>query len=83
MAEVLGIARAMMETGVRAMGDILFCGTVGEEVLGNLRGTRHLFKTMDDIDGFISIDGPMPEKVAGPSAAGGAEHSAGGGCHRL
>ena len=25
----------------------------------------------------------MPEKVAGPSAAGGAEHSAGGGCHRL
>lgn len=33
MAEVLGIARAMMETGVRAMGDILFCGTVGEEVL--------------------------------------------------
>ena len=28
-------------------------------------------------------DGPMPEKVAGPSAAGGAEHSAGGGCHRL
>ena len=63
MAEVLGIARAMMETGVRAMGDILFCGTVGEEVLGNLRGTRHLFKTMDDIDGFISIDGPMPEKI--------------------
>ena len=28
-------------------------------------------------------DGPMPEKVAGPPAAGGAEHSAGGGCHRL
>ena len=63
MAEVLGIARAMMETGVRAMGDILFCGTVGEEGLGNLRGTRHMFETMDDIDGFISIDGPMPEKI--------------------
>jgi tripeptide aminopeptidase len=58
MAELLTIARAMKEADIRPVGDILFVGNVGEESLGDLRGVKHLFKTMgDQIDGFLSIDG--------------------------
>jgi tripeptide aminopeptidase len=57
MAELLTITRALHESGLRPMGDIIICGNVAEEGLGDLKGAKHIFKTMTDIDGFISIDG--------------------------
>jgi tripeptide aminopeptidase len=57
LAALLSIARTFKETGIQTVGDILFVGTVGEEGRGDLRGGKHLFSTINDIDGFISIDG--------------------------
>ncbi|WP_458863722.1 M20/M25/M40 family metallo-hydrolase [Acidaminobacterium chupaoyuni] len=55
VAEVLSIARAFKKTGIRPAGNILLCGNVGEEGLGNLRGVKELFKNLK-IDAFISLD---------------------------
>ena len=58
MVELLTIVRAMKDAGVKPVGDLIFIGNVGEESLGDLRGAKHLFKTLGDrIDGFLSIDG--------------------------
>lgn len=57
LAALLSIVRTFKDTGIQTAGDILFVGTVGEEGRGDLRGTKHLFSTITDIDGFISIDG--------------------------
>lgn len=70
VAELLSIARAMNAAGLRAEGDIVFCANVCEEGLGDLRGTKHVFRTggahvsdfskqypwKDHYDGFVSID---------------------------
>ncbi len=56
LAALLGIIRAFNATGIRTSGDIIFCGDVGEEGLGDLRGVKALFRDVKDIDGFISID---------------------------
>ena len=70
MIEVYAIAKAMCETGIRAKGDILFVGDVGEESLGDLRGTKHLFATNPNIDAFMSIDGPQVEALVSNAIAG-------------
>lgn len=57
LAEILSIIRAFNETNIQTQGDIVFCGNVGEEGLGDLRGIKQLFRDNKDIDGFISIDG--------------------------
>ena len=57
LVEVLGIIRALKKSNVQPLGDIVFCGNVGEEGLGDLIGTKQLFSDHQDIDGFISIDG--------------------------
>lgn len=70
VAELLSIARAMNAAGLRAEGDIVFCANVCEEGLGDLRGTKHVFRNggahvsdfskqypwKDHYDGFVSID---------------------------
>ena len=43
-------------TGIETEGDILFVGTVGEEGLGDIRGSKALFDGSHRIDGFIAID---------------------------
>jgi len=58
LAELLSVISAFKETDIKNMGDIVFGGTVGEEGLGDLRGVRAFFDNHDDIDGFISLDGP-------------------------
>ena len=63
LAGLLSIVRAMKASGVETVGDILFVGDVGEEGRGDLRGIKHLFSTIDDIDGFISIDGTRADKI--------------------
>jgi acetylornithine deacetylase/succinyl-diaminopimelate desuccinylase-like protein len=57
MVDVLTVAKAMIQNGIRPQGTIIFCGDVGEETLGELRGMRHIFKPQDDIDALVSIDG--------------------------
>jgi tripeptide aminopeptidase len=63
LAALLAIVRAFNTTGIKTTGDIIFCGNVGEEGLGDLRGVKALFRDIKDIDGFISIDGAGAEKI--------------------
>jgi acetylornithine deacetylase/succinyl-diaminopimelate desuccinylase-like protein len=63
LAALLSVVRAFNTTGIRTAGDILFCGNVGEEGLGDLRGVKALFRDHKDIDGFISIDGTDVGKI--------------------
>lgn len=55
LAEVLSLARAFKETGLKPKANLLLCGNVGEEGLGDLRGTKELFRTLP-IDAFVSLD---------------------------
>lgn len=56
---LLAIARTLDEAKIQTVGNIIFVANVGEEGLGDLKGTRHLFN--DELKGrithFISIDG--------------------------
>lgn len=63
LAVVLAIARALQESNIATLGDILFVGTVGEEGEGNLRGVKALVRDNPAIDGFISIDGIELSKI--------------------
>ncbi|MGA2955275.1 MAG: M20/M25/M40 family metallo-hydrolase [Thermodesulfobacteriota bacterium] len=63
LAALLSVVRALNETGIKTVGDIIFCGNVGEEGLGDLRGVKALFRDHQDIDGFISIDGHGSESI--------------------
>lgn len=57
LAELLAVARAMNHCGIANSGDIIFCGTVGEEGAGDLRGVKAFFREHQDIDAFVSLDG--------------------------
>ena len=57
LASLLSMVRALNQTGLKTVGDIVFVGTVGEEELGDLRGVKALFRDNKAIDGFISLDG--------------------------
>ena len=63
LAVLLGIVRAFNASGIKTRGDIVFCGNVGEEGLGDLRGVKALFRDHKDIKGFISIDGAHAEEI--------------------
>ena len=56
---LLAIARALNEARIETLGNIIFVANVGEEGLGDLLGTRHLFneELKGRITHFISIDG--------------------------
>lgn len=57
LAALLSVLRALNQTSLKTVGDIVFVGTVGEEELGDLRGVKALFRDNKGIDGFISLDG--------------------------
>jgi tripeptide aminopeptidase len=59
LAVLVTIARALKEGNVQTPGTITFVANVGEEGLGDLRGTKQLFNETlkDQIDRFVSIDG--------------------------
>jgi len=60
LAVVLAAARALQEGEVHTLGPVVLVGTVGEEGLGNMRGTRHLIDRQSAggrVDYFISVDG--------------------------
>ena len=61
---LLNVARALARADVRTVADILFVGSVGEEGLGDLRGTRHLLRAAGPrVDQFIAIDGGSDSRV--------------------
>ena len=59
LASMLATIRALNEAKVQTPGTLTFVADVGEEGLGDLRGTKAIFKETlkDQIDYFISIDG--------------------------
>ncbi len=59
LAVVIGVARALRDAQVETAGTITFVANVGEEGLGDLRGTKHLFENelKGRIDKFVSVDG--------------------------
>lgn len=63
LAANLSVIRALNESQLETVGDIVFVGTVGEEGEGDLRGVKALFEENDDIDGFISVDGTDPGRI--------------------
>ncbi|WP_100486972.1 M20/M25/M40 family metallo-hydrolase [Sporolactobacillus pectinivorans] len=57
---LLSIIRAIRSSGIKPQHSILFVADVGEEGLGDLRGVKALFRTHNDIGGFISIEPGNP-----------------------
>lgn len=59
LAVIIGVVRAMNEAKVVTEGPITFVANVGEEGLGDLRGTKALFgdTLKGKIDRFVSVDG--------------------------
>jgi acetylornithine deacetylase/succinyl-diaminopimelate desuccinylase-like protein len=59
LAVMLGTIQALKDAKVQTPGTITFVADVGEEGLGDLRGTKNLFydSLKDQIDKFISVDG--------------------------
>ena len=58
MMIILTVLRAIEAADIETESDILFIGTVGEEGLGDLRGSKYLFNESGlQIDSWISVDG--------------------------
>ena len=52
---MLQIIRSLNKADIQTEGDIYFVATVGEEGLGDIRGSKHFVAT-HKIDGFLAID---------------------------
>lgn len=63
LAVLLTLIRSIKSSGVKPLRTLLFVATVGEEGLGDLRGVKALFKTRNDISGFISIEPGSPNRI--------------------
>nr|WP_321524679.1 M20/M25/M40 family metallo-hydrolase [uncultured Cohaesibacter sp.] len=66
LATLLAFIRALDAADIETEQDILFVGNVGEEGLGDLRGTRHLFTKSaykDKIGCFFTFDGIEPQDL--------------------
>ena len=63
LAVLLTLLRALGNSNIKTVGDLVFVATVGEEGLGDLRGVKALFKDNADIDGFISIEPGEPNRT--------------------
>lgn len=66
LAALLGLANVLRATGLRTMRPVLFVATVGEEGIGDLRGTKHLFAdgaARDGVHGFIALDGSGVRRI--------------------
>lgn len=69
LAAILSVIRAMRQSGIKTVGDIVFGGNVGEEGLGDLRGIKAFFRENNDIDGYITVDG-VKEQIITYQATG-------------
>lgn len=60
LAALLALARSLVEAQLRPRRPVWFVGTVGEEGNGDLRGSKHLFRSGGPLSrpaGFIALDG--------------------------
>lgn len=59
------VLKVMEQTGIETEADVLFCGVVGEEGQGDLRGVKNLFsdKGPGKIDSYIAVDGWNMESI--------------------
>lgn len=57
LAALLSVIDVLQSTGIETVGTLIFSGNVGEEGRGDLRGVKALFRDLDQVDGFISVDG--------------------------
>lgn len=61
---LVSMADALVSSGLRTDGDILFIGSAAEEGIGNLKGVRHIYETgTPRIDVFIAVDGNAPTDI--------------------
>ena len=58
LAAMLSVVRGLKAARIRTVGDVWFCGTVGEEGLGDLKGIKQVFRDQKDIDGYIALESP-------------------------
>lgn len=63
LAEMLAVIKALNEAQIATKGDIIFCGDVGEEGLGDLRGVKYLMTEYKDIGAFVTLDCIGPERI--------------------
>ena len=65
LAALLSVIHAMNETKLKTHGSVTFVADVGEEGLGDLRGTKELFNTTmkGEIDDFISVEPGGPSAI--------------------
>jgi len=67
LAVILDLAAALELAKIKTHHTILFVANVGEEGIGNLRGTKYLFnegKYKDKLDAFVSIDADGDRVIA-------------------
>jgi tripeptide aminopeptidase len=67
LAALLTLARALRAGGVETEHPLVFCGTVGEEGVGDLRGVKHLFRAGSPWRGcaaFLALDGTGRRRIA-------------------
>ena len=63
---LVGLVEALNYGAIRTERTVLFVANVGEEGLGNLRGTRYLFAESpfrDRLEAFVTIDGTDVERI--------------------
>ncbi len=63
LAVLLSVIEVLNQSGIETVGDIIFGANVGEEGRGDLRGVKALFRDLDDVDGFISVDGVRLNRI--------------------
>jgi acetylornithine deacetylase/succinyl-diaminopimelate desuccinylase-like protein len=64
LAALVGVARALSESGIRTAKTIVLAGDVGEEGEGNLRGMRALVDHYGSrLRAVIAVDGPSAEHI--------------------
>lgn len=63
LAAVLAVIRAMNAADVKTAGDIIFCGTVGEEGLGDLRGMKAFFRDHPEVAASVDVDGTNVSRI--------------------
>lgn len=62
---MLETLRCLNAADIQTQGDIWFCATVGEEGLGDICGSKHLFRNnnINRIDGFIAVDNTIMGRI--------------------
>ncbi len=63
LANLLQVVRSIKANGIKTVGDIVVAGTVGEEGNGDLRGSKNLWYTPNDYDGFIAVDSASCHRI--------------------